>query len=90
MKSLTDPKLHSKTIDRIVSYFHKVDRPVLLGTISLEFKFNLSQTKIFLDHLEDVGVIRQASEDEKKEKAIDKRCHAYVLTTRAQISKVIG
>lgn len=90
MKSLTDPKIHLKTIDRIVSYFHKVDRPVLLGTISLEFKFNLSQTKIFLDHLVDVGVIRPASDDEKKERAIDKRCDAYVLLSRAEISKVIG
>jgi hypothetical protein len=90
MSSLTDPSLHQKTIDRIVSYFHKVDRPVLVGTISLEYKFNLSQTKIFFDYLEDKGIIRQMTDDEKKEKHLDKRCDAYMLTSKADISKVMG
>lgn len=76
-----------KALQKIVSYFHRVDRPVYLGYVSVEVGYSLAQTEDMLHALEDAGVVRQLTAQEKVELQIDSRANIWVLVDRAHPAK---
>ena len=66
-------------LDRIVSYFHRVERPVYVGTLAVEFRYQLAQVEFMLDLLTERGLIRPLTVEEKKAAYIDVRGNVYRL-----------
>lgn len=74
-------------LEKIVGYFHRVDRPVYLGVIALEIRYSLDQTLAMFEALHDAGVIRPLSDDEKRKFQIDIRGNVWTLVEKAHPSK---
>ena len=65
-------------LERISSLFKRVGTPLYMGIISLEIHYSLAQTQAIMDHLEERGIVRQLTDDEKRGK-FDVRGIIYVL-----------
>jgi hypothetical protein len=81
------PKLSPVTAQKIVSYFHRVDRPVYLGFVALEIRYSLEQTRAMFEVLHDVGVLRPLTVEEKRAQHIDERGEVWVLVDKAHPGK---
>lgn len=80
-------ELPRAALQKIVGYFHRVDRPLYMGYVSLEIGYSLDQTEAMLVALSDVGIVRQLSVDELKAMKVDVRANMWVLVEKASISK---
>lgn len=74
-------------LEKIVGYFHRVDRPVFLGYVALEVGYSLDQTQSMLDALGEAGVVRPLTDEEKRSRKIDVRGNLWVLVERAHPGK---
>lgn len=74
-------------LEKIVSYFHRVDRPVYLGVLALEIRYSLDQTQAMFEALHDAGVLRPLSVEEKRARQLDERGNVWVLVEKAHPSK---
>lgn len=74
-------------IQKILAYFHRLDRPVYLGFIAMEVGYSLDQTQSMCETLRDAGVLRQLTTEEKLSKQIDVRGNVWVLIDRAHPGK---
>lgn len=74
-------------LEKIVGYFHRVDRPVYLGFVALEIKYSLEQTRAMFEALHDAGVLRPLTVEEKRRHRIDERGDVWVLVDKAHPSK---
>lgn len=76
-----------RALEKIVGYFHRVDRPVYLGYVALEIGYSLDQTQAMCEALHDAGVLRPLTTEEKQSLQIDVRGNLWVLVERAHPSK---
>lgn len=74
-------------LEKIVSFFHKLDRPVYLGFIATEIKYSLEQTRAMLDVLHDAGAVRPLSVEEKRAHGLDERDDIWTLVEEAHPGK---
>ncbi len=68
-----------------IKYFNKVDRPVLIGELSLFLKISLEETEEYLNLfcLDDAPSIRKLTEEEAKKSNL---LLAYVLVGKASLA----
>ena len=76
-----------RALEKIVGYFHRVDRPVYLGVVACEIGYSLDQTQSMFEALHDAGVLRPLTTEEKQSRQIDVRGNLWVLIDRAHPSK---
>lgn len=74
-------------LEKIVSFFHRLDRPVYLGFIATEVKYSLEQTRAMLDVLHDAGAVRPLSVEEKRAQGLDERGDIWMLVEKAHPGK---
>jgi hypothetical protein len=70
-------------LEKIVSYFHRVTRPVYVGFVSVEIGYSLERTEAMMALLADAGVIRPLTTDEKASLRIVPSYHVWALAKRA-------
>ena len=73
-------------LDKIVNYFHRLEKPVFIGQVALYVGYSIEQTEAMLAALIDVGVIRIMTRDEKNVQGMDPRACVYTLTDLARPS----
>lgn len=56
-----------QSLEIIVAYMAKAHRPVYLGLISLEVRWSLARTQEMMELLQQQGIVREATPDEKRE-----------------------
>lgn len=74
-------------LEKIVSYFHRVDRPVYLGVLALEIRYSIEQTQAMFEALHDAGVLRPLTPEEKQARQLDVRGNVWILVEKAHPSK---
>lgn len=74
-------------LDLITGYLHRVARPVYLGTLSLHIGYSLAQTEAFLVILEERGIVRPMTEDEKLEHRFRKDGNVFRLVGKPNPAK---
>lgn len=80
-------KLTPVAAQKIVGYFHRVACPVYMGILALDTGYNLDQMETMLQALQDVGVLRPLTDDEKRARKIDVRGNVWVLIETPHPSK---
>lgn len=68
-----------KVLELIVGYMERVARPAYMGIISLEIHWSLARTQEAMDRLEDAGLVRQLTLDEKRGRGLPDVANLYVL-----------
>jgi hypothetical protein len=76
-----------KALEIIVGYMHRVAHPLYLGYISLEVRYSLARTQEMMEYLQDQGVVRPLSEDEKRIRGFRIDANLWVLSDGPQLSK---
>lgn len=71
---------------KVLRYFHRAGRPVLLGEISLEIGCSLIRTENTLILLLDDGIISLLSSEELLALGRDVRCQVYKLTGKRDMT----
>jgi hypothetical protein len=71
-------ELSLAALQKIIGYFERLNSPIYLGCIAVEIGYSLSQTQAMIDHLEQLGTVRQLSSDEKRGK-YDLRGNIYIM-----------
>ena len=79
-----------KVLEIIVSYMNRVASPVYLGILSLEVRWSLERTQQMLNELEDKGMVRKVTDEEKRKLGRPLEAILYVLTDRPSLSKAYG
>jgi hypothetical protein len=80
-------QLPERSLEIIESMFHRVNHPLFLGIVALEVRWNLQRTQEMFDVLEDRGVIRPATAEEKKQHGLAIDAHIYVLVAERSLAK---
>jgi hypothetical protein len=76
-----------KVLEIIVGHMHRVAYPVYVGIVSLEINWSLARTQEMFDLLEEQGVVRPLTQEEKKAQHFPSVANVYVLTERPTPSK---
>ncbi len=76
-----------KVLEIIVRLFHRLAHPLYLGVISLEIGWSLARTQEMLDALEDRGVVRPMTVEEKVKSGYRDDAILYVLTEKPRPGK---
>ena len=79
-----------QVLEIIVSYMNKVARPVYVGILSLEVRWSLARTQEMLDILEERGVVRPATVEEKLRWNCHSSANMYALVAKPSLSKAYG
>lgn len=87
MGKYDDQKPPQKVYDLLLGRMHRLAVPVYSGTLSLFIGWPLNRTLDMLQELEDKGVVRQLTVDEKRVLKVDSRANMYVLTEPAHPGK---
>jgi hypothetical protein len=69
-------------LEIIVAYMKRVNGPVYMGFVSLEVGWSLARTQEMLDLLEERGVIKRMSDEEKSAVSIPQCANVYVLVAQ--------
>lgn len=83
MKLRASHRAPQKVLEMIVGFIERVDRPVYLGHVSLEVGWSLERTQEMMDLLEEKGVVRKLTLEEKSAQHYPSVAHLYVLIKRA-------
>lgn len=75
----------TKFCDKIVRYFHKVDRPTYAGEIALELGCSLACAEECIEDLVYESVIRPATSEEIRDTGGRNDARVFVLTKRASL-----
>jgi hypothetical protein len=78
---------HQAVLQKILAYFHRVNRPVYLGFVAIEIGYGLDKTQAMCEALRDAGALRQMTTEEKRSQQIDVRGNLWVLIDAAHPSK---
>lgn len=78
---------HDKDLHEIVKQFHRVTRPLFVGTIAMAINRPLEYVEELLQALMEKNVIRTLTHDEKSAKNIYRSSDVYVLIEKPHPSK---
>ena len=76
-----------KVLEIIMRLFHRLAHPLYLGIVSLEIGWSLARTQEMLNHLEDRGIVRPMTKEEKGTSGYPEDANLYVLIEKPQLSK---
>lgn len=75
-------------IDRIINHLTRVRRHECLGVLAIEVGYSLSQTIAIVQHMCSAGLLRQLTDDEKRNLGLDPIIEVYAIikqTTKSQL-----
>lgn len=76
----------SRSIERkIMRFMHNRARPMYLGEISNDIGHNLEQTCVFLTSMEDDGIVRRLTSEEKAARGLDVRSDVWTILAERSI-----
>ncbi len=72
-------KLPQPVIERIVKLFHQQAKPIYLGAVCLEVGVSIARAQEAVDDLCDKGIVRAATNEEKRSVGMSERSNSYTL-----------
>lgn len=69
-----------------IRYFHKLNRPILLGELSLYVDVSLERSQRIVERLIDMGIVRSATEKELFSINASSKSFVYVLAVKRDLS----